>query len=84
MKRRDFIKKVPMAALPVVLSGISMRAFGSSPMLAALAASAAANDHVLVIIQMVGGNDGLNTVIPLDQYANLSPARSNTMMDFSG
>ena len=80
MKRRDFIKKVPLAALPVVLSGISMRAFGSSPMLAALAASAAANDHVLVIIQMVGGNDGLNTVIPLDQYANLSPARNNILI----
>jgi uncharacterized protein (DUF1501 family) len=80
MKRRDFIKTAPMAALPVVLSGMSMRAFGSSPLLAALAASAASNDHVLVIIQMVGGNDGLNTVIPLDQYSNLSTARSNILI----
>jgi uncharacterized protein (DUF1501 family) len=80
MKRRDFIKTGSLAALPVVLSGISMRAFGSSPMLAALAASAAANDHVLVIIQVVGGNDGLNTVIPLDQYSTLSSARSNILI----
>ena len=80
MKRRDFIKKVPLAALPVVLSGMSVRALGSSPMLAALAASAASNNHVLVIIQVVGGNDGLNTVIPLDQYSNLSPARSNILI----
>ena len=80
MKRRDFIRTVPLAALPVVLSGISMRAFGASPMLAALAAASAANDHVLVIIQMVGGNDGLNTVIPLDQYANLTTARSNILI----
>jgi uncharacterized protein (DUF1501 family) len=62
MKRRDFIKTVPLAALPVVLSGLSVRALGASPMLAALSASAPSNDHVLVIIQMVGGNDGLNTM----------------------
>ena len=80
MKRRDFIKSAPMAALPVLLSGMSVRAFASSPILAALAASSAATDHVLVIIQMNGGNDGLNTVIPLDQYSNLSPARSNILI----
>ncbi|MCW3124902.1 MAG: hypothetical protein JWO03_560 [Bacteroidetes bacterium] len=80
MKRRDFIKTAPLAALPVVLSGMSIQALGASPMLAALAASAAANDHVLVIIQVVGGNDGLNTVIPLDQYSALSAARSNIMI----
>jgi uncharacterized protein (DUF1501 family) len=80
MKRRDFIKTAPLAALPVVLSGISIQALGSSPMLAALAASAAANDHVLVIIQIVGGNDGLNTVIPLDQYSAIAAARSNIMI----
>jgi len=80
MKRRDFLKTAPLAALPVVLSGLSVNALGASPMLAALAASAAANDHVLVIIQVVGGNDGLNTVIPLDQYSALSSARSNILI----
>jgi uncharacterized protein (DUF1501 family) len=83
MKRREFLKRAPLAALPIVLSGVSMKAFGSSPMLAALAASAAANDHVLVIIQVVGGNDGLNTVIPLDQYSALSNARSNILIPSS-
>ena len=42
--------------------------------------SAPENDRVLVIIQMQGGNDGLNTVIPLDQYVNLSTARANILI----
>ena len=40
-------------------------------------------DHVLVLIQMNGGNDGLNTVIPTDQYTNLTKARSNIMIPIS-
>ena len=42
--------------------------------------SASQSDRVLVIIQMTGGNDGLNTVIPLDQYSALSTARSNILI----
>lgn len=37
-------------------------------------------DHVLVLIQLEGGNDGLNTVIPLDQYSNLIKARKNILI----
>ena len=37
-------------------------------------------DHVLVLIQLNGGNDGINTVIPLDQYANLALARQNILI----
>src|ERR1039457_3358218 len=34
------------------------------------------DDHVLVVLQMAGGNDGLNTVIPLgnDDYYNARPS----------
>ncbi|GAB4049275.1 DUF1501 domain-containing protein [Spirosoma litoris] len=35
------------------------------------------NDRVLVLIQLVGGNDGLNTVIPVDQYGAYQAARPN-------
>ena len=80
MKRRDFIKAAPVATVPVLLAGMSVKAMASSPFLAALSASSVATDHVLVIIQVVGGNDGLNTVIPLDQYSNLSAARSNILI----
>jgi len=34
-------------------------------------------DHVLVIIQLNGGNDGLNMVIPRDAYGNYFNARTN-------
>ena len=34
-------------------------------------------DHVFVIIQLNGGNDGLNMVIPLENFSNYVNARSN-------
>lgn len=36
------------------------------------------DDRVLVIIRLNGGNDGLNTVIPRDQYANLTIQRGGS------
>jgi uncharacterized protein (DUF1501 family) len=35
------------------------------------------NDHVLVLVQLFGGNDGLNTLIPLSNYSDYYSARSN-------
>jgi uncharacterized protein (DUF1501 family) len=34
-------------------------------------------DRVLVIVQMSGGNDGLNTIIPLDIYADYKAVRND-------
>jgi uncharacterized protein (DUF1501 family) len=34
----------------------------------------------LVIVQLVGGNDGLNTIVPLDQYSKLAVARNNVLI----
>src|SRR5205085_1396413 len=80
MKRRDFFKKtIPATLLPSLLNGFSFRAFAGSPLMQALTTSAL-TDHVLVLIQLNGGNDGLNTVIPLDQYSTLSSARSNILI----
>ncbi len=39
-----------------------------------------ADDRVLVIIRLNGGNDGLSTVIPRDQYANLVIQRDNVLI----
>jgi uncharacterized protein (DUF1501 family) len=81
MKRRDFLKRtVPAATLPLVMGGFSFKAYGRSPILEALVSAAAESDRILVAIQLNGGNDGLNTVIALDRYAELTAARSNILI----
>lgn len=83
MKRRDFLKKVPLAAATTIIGGSTVQAYANSPMIQALTASLFETDRVLIVIQMSGGNDGLNTIIPLDQYDNLKAVRSNMLMDKS-
>lgn len=81
MKRKSFIKRTAAASLlPVFINGLTFRSYANSPLLRLLAAKAALNDKVLVLVQLNGGNDGLNTLIPLDQYTNLTAARSNIMI----
>ena len=80
MKRRDFIKKAIPAAtvIPAMLEGYSVRAFtGHSPLMQSLLMPPMDTDHVLVIVQLNGGNDGLNTVIPVSNYAAYYAARTN-------
>jgi uncharacterized protein (DUF1501 family) len=78
MKRRDFLRTtVPAAVLPAFIGGFSIKAFGEGSPLAQLLAGSPVSDHVLVIVQLSGGNDGLNTVIPIDNYGNYFNARSN-------
>ena len=77
MNRRDFIRGATAVALPLTLSGYSARAMGLSPMLESLAELTALADRYLVLIQLAGGNDGVNTVIPLDQMSTYNSLRSN-------
>lgn len=80
MKRRDFLKKsVPAAALfPAIVDGYTVKAFtGNSPLLQALMDPTIDTDHVLVIVQLSGGNDGLNMVIPISTYSDYYNARTN-------
>jgi uncharacterized protein (DUF1501 family) len=37
------------------------------------------NDRVLVLIQLVGGNDGLNTIIPINYWDQLLLHRGNVL-----
>jgi uncharacterized protein (DUF1501 family) len=82
MKRRDFLRTAGPAGIlmPALINGHMFKAFGPSSLMSALTAAPTETDHVLVIIQMTGGNDGLNMVVPLDQYGNLSAARPNIIL----
>ncbi len=80
MKRRDFLlNTLPAAALlPEVINGYSVKAFNTnSPLVQALMRGTTLTDHVLVIVQLSGGNDGLNMVIPVADYSRYFNARSN-------
>ncbi|NOT52957.1 MAG: DUF1501 domain-containing protein [Chitinophagaceae bacterium] len=87
MDRRKFLSNTVPAAvtLPALLNGFSFTAFGNSPdnALARLLGAEASNDHILVLVQMSGGNDGLNMVIPIDMYANYYNARQNVAIQQS-
>ncbi len=80
MKRRDFFRLGGGASLAFMINGTPISTFAESPLLQLLARQAAVNGRVLVLIQLNGGNDGLNTVIPLDRYSELSGARSNILI----
>jgi len=75
MDRRDFIRSTSLATL----GGFALRGM-SSPLFAPLLAAGVEEGRVLVMVQLYGGNDGLNTVIPLDQYSLLSQFRSNILI----
>ena len=55
---------------------MSFRAWADSPLLQT-AARGLGEGRVVVLIQLNGGNDGLNTVIPLGQYDAYHAARAN-------
>ena len=64
--------------IPSFMNGIGIKAFEQGhTFLDNLLLPTQENDRVLVIVQLIGGNDGLNTVIPLEYYNNYANARKN-------
>jgi uncharacterized protein (DUF1501 family) len=75
--RRDFLKKLPLTlSVPFTLGGIPIRVMAENS-LTRLAEASSDNDRILIILQMHGGNDGLNAVIPVDQYELYYSKRAN-------
>ncbi|WP_165779270.1 DUF1501 domain-containing protein [Brumimicrobium salinarum] len=58
------------------LNGIPLHAAQNNGFLEEIAAKSY-NDRVLILIELHGGNDGLNMVIPIDQYGNYYNLRPN-------
>ena len=73
--RRQVLKGLGLGVAGAALWGgaAPARAFAGSPLLGAL--RHAETDRVLVLVQLVGGNDGLNTVVPVrdDLYYRARP-----------
>lgn len=65
-----------MTMAPFALSGVPIRVMAHS-MLSQTFACEDVADRVLVLVQLAGGNDGLNTLIPLDQYSQYRNIRPN-------
>jgi uncharacterized protein (DUF1501 family) len=61
--RRDFLGRTAAGVSFVSLSGAMPGLFARA---AESASSADRNDHVLVVVELAGGNDGLNTLIPFE------------------
>lgn len=84
MRRRSFLKNIGLASLgPLLLNGLPVNAMSRSGALQRMAAGST-NGKVLVLIQLHGGNDGLNTLIPINQYSKYHNFRANIAIPESG
>ncbi len=77
MKRRQFLQTGSIMSLPVFLGGLEVSAIAQSSLFNFINND---DDRVLVLVQLNGGNDGLNMVIPIDQYSGLSAVRPTLMI----
>ena len=77
LSRRSFIARATGGVtLPILFNGLPLKAY-DGPALHDLYNVEAETDRVLVLVQLNGGNDGLNTVIPLNDYATYAKLRPN-------
>ena len=72
--RRQFLRQLGLlSAGTALLPGSSLKALGSTALTQALLDSP--GDRILVLIRLKGGNDGLNTIVPVYNYDLYRQAR---------
>jgi uncharacterized protein (DUF1501 family) len=77
MKRRTFLQTSSLASVPVFVNGMGLTAVSNSRLFSLINGD---SDRVLVLIQLNGGNDGLNMLVPIDQYDQLAAVRANVLI----
>ncbi len=77
MKRRQFLQNAGLvSAGHILLNGLPVRAMGNADKLLSGAFTCTEiADRVLVLVNLFGANDGLNTVIPIAQYSTYATNR---------
>jgi uncharacterized protein (DUF1501 family) len=78
MKRRNFIQSVALSSVgaPLLLKDFKFGAITKQ----LFKVSRDAEDRVLILIRLNGGNDGLSTLVPLDMYDNLVIQRPDILI----
>ncbi|MBC6994673.1 DUF1501 domain-containing protein [Neolewinella lacunae] len=80
MNRRNFLRTGGALSIPALLQG----GIAASPLELFTQFLDPNSDRVLVLIRLSGGNDGLNTLIGIDQLANLRSVRPNVALPDNG
>lgn len=84
MQRRKFLSiSTPLAFTPFVMNGTSFRPFTNTDILNEVGC-ADVRDRIMVLIRISGGNDGINTVIPINQYDSYKKLRPKIALANSG
>lgn len=64
-------------SVPFTLAGIPMKVMGENILTKLIRSADNVNDKVLIILQLHGGNDGMNTLVPVEQYDLYYSRRAN-------
>ena len=76
MKRRDFLHNLAhVAAVPMIYNSMGFTNLEFQELL-----YNSNSTKKLILIRLDGGNDGLNTLIPMDQYSSLTRARPHVIL----